>query len=147
MRFNFWHSYSKDKTLHLKNIILYTLQRTEVCYVETFCKSCNEGKIWSNPDPNDVKLFQSNYRDAFHFSTWKTLLYGFSSLNACEATRKASTLLATWKTPRKKRLSESSDRRRLLNPKVTLRNTEKLLGQFVNTGYKTSSRVFNPDLK
>lgn len=31
---------------------LYALQRTEVCYVETFCKSYNEGKIWSNPDPS-----------------------------------------------------------------------------------------------
>ena len=51
-------------------------------------------------------------------------------------------------TPRKKRLSESSDRRRLLNSKVSQHgNIKNLLGQSVNTGYKTSSRVFNPDLK
>ena len=47
-------------------------------------------------------------------------------------------------TPRKKRLSESSDRRRLLNSKVSqYGNIKNLLGQSVNTGYKTSSRVLS----
>ena len=43
----------------------------------------------------DTKLFQSHFRDFFHFSTIKTLLYGRFSLNVCEATRKARALQAT----------------------------------------------------
>ena len=41
-----------------------------------------------------TKLFQSNFRDVFHFSTKKTLLNCLFSWNICEATRKARALQA-----------------------------------------------------
>ena len=41
-----------------------------------------------------TKLFQFNFRDVFHFSTRKTRHYFRSSLNVCEATRKARGLQA-----------------------------------------------------